>query len=302
MARRKWALVALLLAVLPNVGCSTVERSLIFFPVKFPAGNWEPEGLSIEDVHFEASDGTKLHGWYAEAPKPRAVVLYAHGNAANVTACAEALRRFRDDLQVSILAFDYRGYGKSERKPLSEPGVLMDARAARTWLARRTNTPERDIVLVGQSLGTGVAVDLAANDGARGLILQGAYTKMPEVAASHVKILPVALLMKVRLDSESKIGSYHGPLLQTHGDADQVIPFEIGKRLHQAANQPKRFVPVPGGGHNDPPSQEYLDALEDFFSSLPEHGAEPIKTNGHSRPNDEAFRRSSNYLRGSRSL
>jgi fermentation-respiration switch protein FrsA (DUF1100 family) len=111
-------------------------------------------------------------------------------------------------------------------------------------------------------------VDLAARDGARGLVLENTFSSLPDAAASHFKLLPVRRLMTTRLDSAAKIRDYHGPLLQTHGDADRVIPFELGKRLFEAANEPKQFVAVPGGGHNDPPSREYLQALDRFLDDL----------------------------------
>jgi fermentation-respiration switch protein FrsA (DUF1100 family) len=195
-------------------------------------------------------------------------VLYAHGNAGSVSDWRWVLRLFRERLNASILVFDYRGYGKSEGTP-HEAGVLEDARAARKWLAHRTGVDETEIVLVGRSLGGAVAVDLAATDGARGLVLENTFTSLPDVAASHFPLLPVRWLMRSRLDSLAKISAYHGPLLQTHGDADRVVPLEQGERLHQAASGPKQFVVVAGGGHNDPPTAEYMQALERFLSSLP---------------------------------
>jgi fermentation-respiration switch protein FrsA (DUF1100 family) len=178
------------------------------------------------------------------------------------------LRRFRDDLNVSILVFDYQGYGRSCGAP-SGLGVLADARAARRWLADRTKVPEKDIVLVGRSLGGGIVVDLAANDGARGLILENTFSSLPDTAASHLPLLPVRALMRTRFDSAAKIPNFHGPLLQTHGDADRVIPFAVGRKLFDAANEPKQFVTARGGDHNDPPSREYLAALDRFIESLP---------------------------------
>jgi fermentation-respiration switch protein FrsA (DUF1100 family) len=127
---------------------------------------------------------------------------------------------------------------------------------------------EADIVLVGTSLGGAVAVDLAAADGARGLVLENTFTSLPDVAAEQLPLLPVRWLMRTRLDSRGKIGGYRGPLLQAHGDADRVVPFALGRQLFEAANEPKRFVRVEGGGHNDPPSRESLLALEQFLTAL----------------------------------
>jgi uncharacterized protein len=260
------AIVTLVLA-----GCTMsgrpLEDPIVFQPRAYPNGNWTP-GRGVEDAWFDSADGTRLHGWFAEARQPRAVVLYAHGNAGNVTDRQFALELFRDRLSASVLVFDYRGYGRSAGTP-SEAGVLADARAARRWLAERTHIRESDIVLVGHSLGGGVAVDLAAKDGARGLILEGTFTSLPDAAACHLPLLPVRHLMRTRLDSAAKIPNYHGPLLQTHGDADRIVPYALGRKLFDAANEPKTFVSVPGGGHNDPPSREYLVALDRFLGSLP---------------------------------
>jgi len=200
------------------------------------------------------------------------VVLYAGGNAETIAGNRWLLQLFRDKLGCSILIFDYRGYGQSEGTP-SERGILADARAARHWLADRAGVAEADIVLVGHSLGGGVMVDLAARDGARALVLENTFSSLPDVASRHIKFLPVRLMMTTRLDSRSKIRDYRGPLLQTHGDADRVIPFDLGRRLFDGANEPKKFVAIPGGGHNDPPTREYLEALDQFLGSLPAAGA-----------------------------
>ncbi|MCE9566347.1 MAG: alpha/beta hydrolase [Planctomycetes bacterium] len=256
-----------------GIGCASlaspttpIENAILFQPQVYPKGDWARDP-AVEDVWFEASDGVRLHGWFARAEHPRAVVLYTHGNGGNITNLHEVLSLFNDRLNTSVLVFDYRGYGKSEGKP-TEAGVLDDARAARGWLAQNCGVRESDIVLVGHSLGGGVAVDLAAADAARALVLESTFTSLPDVAASHLTLLPARMLMHTRLDSASKIRRYHGPLLQVHGDADRVVPYSIGRRLFEAANEPKQFVTVPSGGHNDPPTPEYMAVLDRFLGSL----------------------------------
>jgi fermentation-respiration switch protein FrsA (DUF1100 family) len=253
--------------VLLFAGCMSLDRSVVFIPSRYPEGNWRSSGQEFEDAWFQSADGTRLHGWFAEAKDARAVVLHTHGNAGNVTSRVDLNRLFRDRLQASILVFDYRGYGRSEGQP-SEAGIVADARAARRWLAKRTGVAEGDIVLHGTSLGGGVAVELAASDGARGLILENTFTSVPDVASAHVKLVPVRLLLDTRLDSLARIRRYHGPLLQTHGDADRTIPFALGHKLFEAANEPKQFIRVPGGDHNDPPSPAFLVAHDSFLNSL----------------------------------
>jgi fermentation-respiration switch protein FrsA (DUF1100 family) len=246
----------------------SLERSLIFIPSRYPQGNWQPPGLKFEDAWFTAADGTKLHGWYVPHEEPRAVILFCHGNAGNVALWADVPRTLHDRVGASVFSFDYRGYGRSEGKP-SEAGVLADARAARRWLAARAGIAENQIVLMGRSLGGAVAVDLAAADGARGLVLESTFTSLPDVAKTMYPLLPVRALMQTQLNSAAKIGKYHGPLLQSHGTADRLIPYAIGCRLFDAANQPKRFIPIPGGDHNDPQPGEYYAALASFLDGLP---------------------------------
>lgn len=243
-----------------------LERSMIFFPSGAAEGDWNPRGFPREDTHFTAADGTRLHGWYAPHDRPRAVILYCHGNAGNITHRAEVLATLHRRVGASVLMFDYRGYGRSEGKP-SEDGVLADARAARAWLARRAGIAEGDVVLMGQSLGGAVAVDLAAADGARGLVLESTFTSIPDMAAHYYPWLP-RWLIRTRLDSLSKIGRYHGPLFQAHGDADTIVPYEDGRRLFDAANEPKTFFVLSRLDHNDVLPPEYYRALAQFLDSL----------------------------------
>ncbi|MGQ0633409.1 MAG: alpha/beta hydrolase [Planctomycetaceae bacterium] len=244
------------------------ENSQVFHPQKYPKGNWNPAHLDVEDAWFRAKDGTALHGWYCRHPDPVAVVLFAHGNAGNVTSQTDTLRLLHDRHRLSVMTFDYRGYGRSDGAP-DESGILQDARAARAWLADRESIDKSDVVLIGQSLGGGVMVDLAARDGARGLVLASTFTSLPDVAAHHIPIMSPQSVMRNRLDSLSKISEYRGPLLQIHGDRDGVVPYKLGRKLFDAANEPKQFVTNRGCGHNDPLSEEGQVQLDRFLASLP---------------------------------
>lgn len=268
----KLVLVVLLLSLSgcvlgPLSPLAPLETAAIYHPTPYPEGDWEPPGLELEDAWFEASDGVKLHGWFAPHDDARGLALCLHGNAGNVTHRASLLRTLHG-LRLSTLIIDYRGYGRSEGKP-SERGILSDARAARAWLAERAGVEEHEIILFGGSLGGGVAVDLAARDGARGLVLCSTFTSLPEVGAHHMPLLPTHLLMTNRLDSLSLIKHYPGPLLQYHGDADTVVPYELGRKLFEAAPGPKQFVRQKGGDHNDSISGEFVVALDAFVNMLP---------------------------------
>ena len=243
------------------------EKSLIFFPSPYPEGDWTPQGLPVENAHFEAADGARLHGWYVPCDNPRAVVLFCHGNAGNITHRADTLGSLHNRVGVAVLVFDYRGYGQSEGDP-SEEGVYQDARAARAWLAQREGIAEQRIVLLGRSLGGTVAVELAARDGARALVLESTFTSVPDMAAHHYPWLPVRSWIRTRLDALSKIGDYHGPLLQSHGDADTIVPYELAERLFKAANEPKQFITLGNHDHNDSQGHEYYEALGRFLDGL----------------------------------
>jgi fermentation-respiration switch protein FrsA (DUF1100 family) len=271
LRHRVWPIMRLvLLAILIGwVVLMGLENRMIFFPTKHPDGaDWTGAGLKFEDAWITTADGVRIHGWYLPVEKPRAYVVFAHGNAGNITHRDDLMHVLQKQLNVSALFFDYRGYGRSEGSP-SGWGILADARAARKWLAEKVGVPEQQIVLMAESIGTGVMVDLAANDGARGLVLENAFTSLPDVAADAMPFLPVRWLMRTRLNSESLIGKYHGPLLQVHGAEDSIIPFKLGRRLFAAANEPKRFVEIPGGDHNDPRTPLFFRELDKFLDELP---------------------------------
>ena len=180
---------------------------------------------------------------------------------------APVVQLLHDRFAVSVMVFDYRGYGRSEGVPTIE-GVLRDARAARLYLAEAEGIEEKDIVLLGESLGGAVAVDLAGGDSARGLILESTFSSLREVAASHFAKVLANVLVADKLDSAAKITKYRGPLLQSHGDRDGTVPYDLGRKLFQAANKPKQFIRLPGRDHNDPKTEEYYRAMGDFFSKL----------------------------------
>jgi fermentation-respiration switch protein FrsA (DUF1100 family) len=245
----------------------SIERSLLFFPSRYPDGDWQPQGLAFEDAWFTASDGVRLHGWFVPCERPRAVLLFAHGNGGNLSHRADTLGTLHDRLHVAAMIFDYRGYGRSEGTP-EAAGILLDGRAARRWLAERAGAKESEIVLMGESLGGAVVVDMAAADGARGLVLDSTFSSLPDVAGFHYPWLPVAALTKTRLDSAAAIAKYHGPLLMFHGDKDQIIPIKFGRKLFDAANEPKRFVAMPGHDHNDARPALFFAELDKFLDRL----------------------------------
>lgn len=245
---------------------ASLDELLLFFPAKYPRGDWDPKGLRFQDVFFESQDGTKLHGWYCPVEKPRAMVLIAHGNAGHVASRAAWLRYLQTQLNVSTLMFDYRGYGRSEGRPTVE-GVIQDATAARKKLCELAGVQQAEILLMGESLGGAVMVQLAVRTPPRGLILQSTFSSLREVADIHFPKLSW-LVPKSKLASVAEIGEYRGPLLQSHGNADRTIPIASGKRLFEAANEPKEFVVIDQADHNDWLTAAYVSKLDRFIGRL----------------------------------
>lgn len=243
-----------------------LEQRLIYPRGGAPASRQTNDDNAI-DARFTADDGIQLHGRFYDHPERRAVVLFCHGNAGSVAEWSESAKLLRDRHRVAVLVFDYRGYGQSEGTP-DEPGILRDARAARRWLSDETVVAEQDIVLFGRSLGGAVAVDLAANDGARGLVLMSTFSSLPDVAAHHMSWLLPRWNMTQRLNSAEKIARYKGPLLQSHGAADEVVPMTSARKLFNAANEPKQLLVIPRAGHNDAISDAFHERLDQFLDTL----------------------------------
>ncbi len=263
------AKIAICLYLIILVALMLFEEFLIFPAPRVPEKRWTKEHQQ-EDVTFSSADGTVLHGWYfpvADQQQSKGTLLYSHGNGDCVAYLDTFADMMRNKYSLNVLVYDYRGYGKSEGKSTGT-GVLADGHAARKWLAERENIPVNEIILMGRSLGGGVTVDLAANGGARGLVLESTFSRLSDVAAGQFPWLPVRLVMRTKIDSIDKIASYKGPLLQSHGNADSLIQFEQGKNLHEAANDPKEFFELEGLNHNDPQTIEYYERFREFLDRI----------------------------------
>jgi uncharacterized protein len=268
---RVWKFVrAALIAYLLLVLAVTFLETWLVYPIPpVAAGDWEPAGLNYEDIWFASSDGTKLHGWFVPRANAKRALLYFHGNGEDVAHNADRVAYLSDLLDASVFIFDYRGYGHSEGTP-DEPGCIADGLAAERWLAERTGRRTDQIVLMARSLGTAVAVAVAAEQGAQALVLENAFSRMTDVAARHYPWLPVRMLMRNRYDSLARIARVRCPLLQSHGSDDTLVPIASGRELFEASPvQEKRFLEFSGLGHNDPPPPEYYRELSAFVEALP---------------------------------
>ncbi len=245
----------------------SLDELLLFFPSRYPQGDWSPKDLRFEDVWFTAEDKTRLHGWYCPNDNPRAIILLAHGNAGHVASRARWLRYLQSEARVTVFIFDYRGYGRSEGTPTVE-GALQDAAAARAKLRELAGIKDSEMVLMGESLGGAIVVHLAAESAPRALVLQSTFASLRDVADFHYPRLSW-LVPKDKLNSAALIGRYQGPVLLSHGQRDRTIPFSSGYALFRAANEPKTLVSLAYADHNNALTDEYLEKLDAFLENLP---------------------------------
>ena len=257
------------------------ERSLIFFPTRYPDGMWDTEaaargtGCVIEDHFFTAKDGTRLHGWWCRRLESRSddpVLLFFHGNAGNLSHRVDLLIELATRTPASVFVVGYRGYGRSEGRP-KEAGLFLDARAAWAHLTEGSGVGADRIVIFGKSLGGGVAVDLALEAPAAGLIVESSFTSIPDMAGAHYPFVP-KFLVRTQMNSVAKVPLISIPKLFIHSQNDRVVPYRLGRELFEAASEPKRFHEVVGASHNDTwlvGGDAYFEALSAFIDDSLDH-------------------------------
>lgn len=275
MNRRLPFILAALLAV-AVAGCATLDekqRAWIFQPSDrtWSGGLAAAQGMDEVWIEFESTltgQPTRLHGLWLAAERANApVLLYLHGARWNVTGSATRIRRMQE-LGFSVLAVDYRGFGKSTAGLPSEELAGEDAQAAWQWLAKRYPSTPRYIF--GHSLGGAIAVDLATKvTDETGTIVEGTFSSIPDVASSMKwGWLPVGPFITQRFESVRKVAQVGSPLLVVHGENDSLIPSALGRKLFDAAQEPKAFVLVPGGSHHNTNSVGqplYREAMATLF-------------------------------------
>ena len=241
------------LLYLPNVP----SRDVIVTP--------DDAGLAYESVTIATGDGVTLDGWFVPARQARGVLLFFHGNAGNISHRLDSLKIF-NELGLTTLIFDYRGYGRSEGEP-SEEGTYRDAEAAWRFVTEGRHIPPREVVLFGRSLGAAIAADLATRVNPAALIIESAFTSIPDLAAALYPFLPARWLARFSYSTQAALVSVLCPLLIVHSRDDEIIPFTHGQRLFAVANEPKRLLEL-RGGHNDGflvSRHAYMDGLHAFL-------------------------------------
>lgn len=251
-------------------GWQKLVESQIFYPEKHL--NFTPADFSMkyDDVWFESAGGVRLHGWYVPSAGSRTLMLFCHGNAGNIGDRVDNIMRLNRN-GISVIIFDYRGYGKSRGRP-SEDSLYRDAEAA--WSVARTkaeNANER-LVVFGRSLGGIAAVHVAAQRGCAGLILESTFTNLGAMARLHFPLPLPEKWLRSRFNARKKIADVKCPILFFHGDSDDIVPMALGRRLFMAAPSPKEFVTLEGAGHNNTyliDEDAYFAKVKDFISNLP---------------------------------
>jgi len=247
---------------------ATLQRRFLYFPTRGFVAAPAQYGFSHEEVDLRSEDGTGLHGWWLPVAHASRTALFLHGNAGNVSHWLDVAVAFRD-VGWNTMLLDYRGYGRSEGTP-SEFGTYMDARAAYRYLTMERGIASSTIVVVGRSLGGGIATWLVDHHPCAGLVLEATFTSIADVVATAFPLPGIGRFVKLGYESLSRIGRLSVPLLVVHGRNDDLVPFAHGRALFEAAPEPKRFVEL-RGGHNDAfttDRETYVRALREFARSL----------------------------------
>jgi len=241
------------------------ENALLYHPVTDQqAWTPPPAGAVVEDVWVQTADGTRLHGWWFPRPGATEALLYCHGNAGNLSMRGATALELQQAWGVSVLLFDYPGYGKSGGR-VTEAGCYAAADAMHDWLTQTQQLPAERIILYGKSLGGGPATDLAVRRPHRMLVLCKAFTSVPEIGQTLYPIFPIRWLAQNKFDNLTKLSSCQGPVAVAAGDCDELIPLWMAEKLYAAAPAPKRFFLMPGCGHNDRLPSETLTGLAEFL-------------------------------------
>lgn len=244
------------------------QRHLLFLP-DLPGRELEitPQdiGLNHEDVRLITSDNVKLHGWWLPQTNPSGTILFFHGNAGNISHRLQTLQLFHQ-LGYQTLIIDYRGYGLSQGTP-SEQGLYLDAERAWDYLRQQRKLPADQIIIAGRSLGAAVALYLASRHTPRALIMESAFTSVPDMAAIHYPWLPVRWLSRYQFNNQQRIDQVQCPLLLVHSRQDEITPYQHARELLQRAAEPKQLLTLEGG-HNDAQFrdwQTYHSGLQAFL-------------------------------------
>ena len=241
------------------------QRSLLYHPNE---NNYSGDKISvdIEKVKIQTSDNIELLGWYHEKNlKDYKTLVYFHGNAGSLENRIHKLNHFQD-MNINFLIIAWRGFNGNKGKP-SERGLYVDGKSAIDWLIKK-GVDEKNLILYGESLGTGVATHLAQNKNYAGVILETPFTSMIDAAKNFYPYIPVNLLLKDKFENYKKVKNINSPILIMHGEVDQIVPFSMGKKIYELANNPKYSYFTKYDNHMMEYDENLILALKSFFKSL----------------------------------
>ena len=241
------------------------QRNLLYHPNE---NNYSEDKISvdIENVRIKTSDNIELLGWYHEKNlKDFKTLIFFHGNAGSLENRIHKLNHFRD-MNINFLIIAWRGFSGNNGNP-SEQGLYEDGKSAIDWLIKK-GVSEKNLILYGESLGTGVAIHLAQNKNFAGVILETPFTSMIDAAKKFYPYIPVKLLLKDKFENYKKIKNINSPILIMHGEADQLVPFSMGEKIYEIANEPKYSYFTKYDNHMMEYDENLVLALKSFFKSL----------------------------------
>jgi len=222
--------------------------------------------VSIEKINIRTEDNIELLAWYHNKNiNDYKTILFLHGNAGSLENRVHKINHFKN-INVNFLLLAWRGFNGNEGKP-TEKGLYEDAKSAVRWLKSK-GVFEKDIIIYGESLGTGVATEIAQNKSFAGIVLESPFTSMIEVGKSKYPYLPVKFLLKDKYESDQKIKNIKSPILIMHGKVDNIVPFQMGKKIYELANQPKYFYFSEYDDHMLEYNENLLNHLKEFINSL----------------------------------
>ncbi|MEW5692273.1 MAG: alpha/beta hydrolase [Candidatus Hydrogenedentota bacterium] len=243
------------------------ERKLIYFPYKILEYTPDVIGLKWEDIEVVTDDGIRLNGWYIPALDSICTLIFAHGNAGNISHRLDKIIMFYKR-NISVFIFDYRGYGKSGGRP-SEKGLYLDGLAAYNYLVNKRGVQPEDIVVYGESIGSAIVSYIASKNRVRAIILESPFTNARDMSTKILPFLPVKYFVTIKFDIMSMLKDVEDRILIIHGNKDEIVPFLLGKKLFDSLKtKNKEFYEVPEAGHNDVSfvgGDRYFDRIKEFI-------------------------------------
>ena len=241
------------------------QRNLMYHPNENNYSNDELK-VNVEKIKVITKDGIDLLGWYHEKNlKEFKTLLFFHGNAGSLENRIHKLNKF-GEMKINFLIIAWRGFSGNKGKP-SEKGLYEDGQSAIQWLLEK-GLNEKDIIIYGESLGTGIATHLSQNKDFAGVILETPFTSMVDAAKTFYPYIPVNLLLKDKFKNEDKVKNINSPILIMHGEVDQIVPFAMGKRIFEIANEPKFSYFTKHDNHMMEYDENLLKALNSFLKIL----------------------------------